>query len=127
MSMLNEPIPVPCFNVAYNQDGSDECTIITSNAGHSECASNLISDEGIVTTHFSTDAENENGVGDYETKIPSTNTEETFGENGSRQQAATISQRVGDVKHKTTCAPREICAIRFGCILTFSYKRIASG
>ena len=70
--MLYEPIPTPCCNVAYDQDGSGNCTILTSNAGHSECASNLTSNKGTATTHCSTDIENENEneVVDSETEIP---------------------------------------------------------
>ena len=67
---MNEPIPTLCFNVVYDQDGSDGCTIVASNAGHSECASNLISDEGTATTHFSIDVKNENKVANAETEIP---------------------------------------------------------
>ena len=69
MSMSYEPIPTPCCNVAYDQDGSNECTIVASNAGHSECVSNLISDEGTATTHFITDVKDKNEVNDAETKI----------------------------------------------------------
>ena len=68
--MLYEPIPTPYFNVAYNQDDSNKCTIIASNAGHSECESNLVSDERTATTQFSTDVENENNVDDAKTEIP---------------------------------------------------------
>ena len=53
MSMLYELILTPYCNVAYDQDGSDECTIVASNAGHSECESNLVSDKGTATTKFS--------------------------------------------------------------------------
>ena len=60
----------PHFNVAYNQDGSDECTIVVSNAGHPECESNLVSDKGSVTTQFSTDVKNKSDVEDAKTKIP---------------------------------------------------------
>ena len=70
MSMSYEPIPTPCCNVAYDQDGSDNCTIVVSNAGHSFCASNLISDEGTATTECSTDTKIENEVGAAEAEIP---------------------------------------------------------
>ena len=46
------------------------CTIVVYNAGHSECGSNLVSDEGTATTQFSTDVENKNDVDDAKTKIP---------------------------------------------------------
>ena len=68
--MLNEPIRTPYVNVAYNQDGSDECTIVASNAGCSECTSNLTFDKGTATPQFSTDAENEYEVDDAEIEIP---------------------------------------------------------
>jgi len=68
--MLNEPIPNPYFNVAYDQGGSNECTTVASNAGRSECASNLTSDKGAATTQFSTDVENKNEVDDAEIEIP---------------------------------------------------------
>ena len=68
--MLNEPIPTPCFNVAYDQDGSNKCTIVVSNAGQAECASNLISNEGTATTKFSTYIENGNDVDDAKTESP---------------------------------------------------------
>ena len=67
--MNRSPPPVVTYLV-YDQGGSNKCTIVTSNAGHSECASNLISDEGTVTTHFSTDVKNENKVANAETEIP---------------------------------------------------------
>ena len=68
--MLNEPTPTSYFNVAYNQDGSDKCTIVASNAGRSECTSNLTSDEGTPATHFSADIKNENEVDDAKIEIP---------------------------------------------------------
>ena len=68
--MLNEPIPTTCCNVAYDQDDSDGCTIVASNDGHSECAINLIPDEGTATAHFSTDVKDENEVNNAETEIP---------------------------------------------------------
>ncbi len=70
MSMSYEPIPTPFCNVAYDHDGSDNCTISASNAGHSVCASNLTSDKGTATTHCSTDIEIENKVGAVEIEIP---------------------------------------------------------
>ena len=70
MSMLHEPIPTPYFNAAYDQDDSNECTVVASDAGHSECESNLVSDEGTATTQFSTDVENESNVEDTKTEIP---------------------------------------------------------
>ena len=70
MSMSYEPIPTPFCNVAYDQDGSDACTFVASNAGHSVCASNLTSDEGTATTHCSTDIAIENEVGVAEAEIP---------------------------------------------------------
>ena len=68
--MLYEPIPTPYFNVAYDQDSSNECTIVPSNAGHSKCESNLVSDKGTVTVQFSIDVKKENDVDDAKTKIP---------------------------------------------------------
>ena len=68
--MLNELIPIPYSNVAYDQDGSNECTTVAFNAGRSECESNLTSDEGTATTQFSIDVENKNKVDDAEIKIP---------------------------------------------------------
>ena len=59
----------PCFNVAYDQDVSDECTIAASNDGHPSCKSNLLSDERTAITQFSRDIENENEVDDANTKI----------------------------------------------------------
>ena len=70
MSMLYEPIPTPYFNVAYNQDDSNKCTIIASNAGHSECESNIVSNEGTTATQFITDVENNSDVDDAKTGIP---------------------------------------------------------
>ena len=70
MSMSYEPTPTPFCNVAYDQDGSDDCTIVTSNAGHSVCASNLISDEGFATTQCSTHIEIESEVGAAKAEIP---------------------------------------------------------
>ena len=69
MSMLYEPIPTPYCNVACNQDGSDDCTIVASNAGHSACASNP-SDEETATTQCSTDVKVENEAGAAEADIP---------------------------------------------------------
>ena len=68
--MSYEPIPTPCCNVAYDQDGSDDCTIVAYNAGNSVCANNLISDDGTATTQCSTDIDIENKVGAPETEIP---------------------------------------------------------
>ena len=70
MSVLHESIPTPYFNVACDQDCSDECTIVASNAGCSECASNLVSDKGTASTQLSTDVENNSGVKNARTKIP---------------------------------------------------------
>ena len=49
MSVLYEPILNSYFNVSYNQDGSNKCTIVTSNVDHSERESNLVSDEETAT------------------------------------------------------------------------------
>ena len=62
--MLYEPIPTPYFNVACGQYGSDKCTIVTSNIGRSECASNLTSVKGTATTPFSTGTKNKNKIDD---------------------------------------------------------------
>ena len=56
--MLCVPIPIPYFNIAYDQDGSNKVTIITSNLGHSERDINLVSDKRTATTQFSTDVKN---------------------------------------------------------------------
>ena len=70
MSMSYEPIPTPFCNVAYDQDGSDNCTIVASNAGHSACASNLTSDEETAATQCSTDIEVEHEAGAANAEIP---------------------------------------------------------
>ena len=70
MSMSYEPIPTPCCNVAYDKDGSNNCTIVASNAGHSVCTSNLTSDKETATTQCSTDIEIENEAGAAEAEIP---------------------------------------------------------
>ena len=69
MSVLHEPIRIPFFNVACDQDCSNECTIVASNASHSECASNLVSDKGTASIQLSTDVENKSNVKNARTKI----------------------------------------------------------
>ena len=68
--MLHEPIPTPYFNVACDHDCSDECTIVTSNAGRSECANNLISDDGTVSTQLSTDLKSKSNDKNTRTEVP---------------------------------------------------------
>ena len=62
MSVLHEPIPTPYFNAACDHDCSDGFTIVASNVVCSECASNLISDNGTASTQLSTDVEGRNNV-----------------------------------------------------------------
>ena len=70
MLVLNEPIPTPYFNVACNQDSSNKCTIVASKAGRSECASNLVSNEGTASAQLSIYAKNKSDVKDVRTEIP---------------------------------------------------------
>ena len=70
MSVLHKPIPTPYFNVACDQDYSDKCTIVALNAGHSECASNFVSDKGTASTQLSTDVKNKCDVEHARTEIP---------------------------------------------------------
>ena len=70
MSVLHEPIPIPYFNVARDHDCSDECTIVALNADCSECASNLVSDDGTASTQLSTDVESKSNVKNTRTKVP---------------------------------------------------------
>ena len=70
MSVLHEPVPTPYFNVVRDYDCSNECTSVASNAGRSECANNLVSDNGTTSTQPSTDIESESNVENARTKVP---------------------------------------------------------
>ena len=63
-------IPTPCCNIAYNQYGRNDCTIVASIAGNSLCANNLTSDKVTANTHCSTDIEIEYTLDVAEVKIP---------------------------------------------------------
>ena len=55
--MLHDTIPVPYSNTVHDHDCSNNCTIIVSNASHSEFANTHVSDNRTKSTQLSTDSE----------------------------------------------------------------------